>query len=75
VTTDDPKLGKQERDTLVMLARIDERTNAMLIELRTLKETTVSQAEFSPVKAIVYGLVALVMTGVIVALISLVLKK
>lgn len=57
-----------------MLIRIDERTNVLLSEIRTIKETTVTRAEFGPVKAVVYGLVALILTSVIIAIISLTLK-
>lgn len=57
-----------------LLVRIDERTNAMLAEIRTIKATTVTRAEFGPVKAVVYGLVALIMTSVVIALVSLTMK-
>lgn len=55
-----------------LIVRIDERTNVLLQEIRTIKETTVTRAEFSPVKALVYGLVGLIMTSVLVAILSVV---
>lgn len=58
-----------------LLVRIDERTNVLLSEIRTIKATTVTRAEFGPVKAVVYGMVALIMTTVIIALVSLVLTS
>lgn len=64
----------QPRSMNEMLIRIDERTNVLLSEIRVLKETTVTRAEFGPVKAVVYGLVALLLTSVVIALVSLTLK-
>jgi len=58
-----------------LIVRIDERTNVLLSEIRTIKATTVTRAEFGPVKAVVYGMVALIMTTVIIALVSLVLTS
>lgn len=54
----------------VMLARIDERTKNIEAKLGEL----VSQAEFKPVKSIVYGLVSLVLVGVGTAVVTLVLR-
>lgn len=69
-----PTETKHQQDMMVMLARVDERTNSLLVEVRSLKESTVSKAEFSPVKSLVYGLVAIMMTSVVVAMVSLVLR-
>lgn len=66
---------RHQQELMVMLARVDERTNSLLVEVRSLKESTVSKAEFNPVKGLVYGLVAVMMTSMIIALLSLVLKK
>jgi hypothetical protein len=40
-----------------------------------LEKNYVTAEEFKPVKTIVYGMVALILTGVVTALIALVLKK
>ena len=69
-----PTTPQHQQDMMVMLARVDERTNSLLVEVRSLKESTVSKAEFSPVKSLVYGLVAIMMTSVVVAMVSLVLR-
>lgn len=47
----------------------------MLREIQLIKETTVSRTEFNPVKTVVYGLVGLIMTGVVLALLSAVIAK
>lgn len=61
-------LGSEE-----LLIRIDERTQAMASDLKGVKESSVSRAEFNPVKSIAYGLVGLVLTAVIIAIVSQVL--
>lgn len=63
------------RNQAEMLFRIDERTNVLLAEIRAIKQTTITRAEFGPVKAIVYGMVALIMTTVLIAMVTLVLAK
>jgi hypothetical protein len=44
-------------------------------EFTEFKKTTVSLIEFGPVKRIVYGLVGIILTGVVVAMLSLVVVK
>lgn len=41
----------------------------------TLKADYVTREEFSPIKSIIYGLVALLLTGIVGALIALVIDK
>ena len=61
-----------------LLARIDERTR-ILIEKVQLIETKlenhyVSQEEFRPVKSVVYGMVGVILLGVVGSLLYLVIK-
>jgi hypothetical protein len=58
-----------------VLARLDERTAGMAKQLDELRAVVVTQPEFKPVKAIVYGLVAIVLTSVFGALVALVVQK
>ena len=58
-----------------MIVRIDERTNQMLNEMKTMRDVMVTRAEFSPVKALVYGLVGIIMSSVIIAIVSIVLTS
>ena len=58
-------LGSEE-----LLIRIDERTKTMADELKDVKGSMVSRPEFTPVKLIAYGLVALVLTAVLTAVIA-----
>ena len=68
-----------DKDEGSLLARIDERTLLLVAEIQGIKDQLnskyVSREEFKPVKTIVYGFVALVLTSVIGALITLVLKS
>jgi hypothetical protein len=61
----------------VTMARIDERLKAVqvdVIEVKALiKSDYVTRTEFEPVKKIVYGMVALILTAVLGALVGLVL--
>lgn len=57
------------------LARIDERTALMLEELRELKRNMVTRAEFNPVRAIAFGLVAVAMLALLGAMIAQVLRN
>lgn len=59
---------KQNDNVAVSIARIDERTKFMAENM----EKMVTQAEFKPVKALVYGLVGLIMTAVVLAIIAVV---
>lgn len=43
-------------------------------DIKEIKEDYVSQAEFKPVKSLVYGLVSLTLTAVVGALLALVVK-
>ena len=60
----------------ILLARIDERTIAtdrVVQEIKVLVTTNyVTQQEFKPVRALVYGAVGLMLTGIIGAIIALV---
>ena len=60
-----------------LLARIDERTKKIQEDLTKLEKTVqrqyVSQAEFKPVKLVVYGIVATMGTAVVVSLLTLVI--
>ena len=47
----------------------------MLGEIRALQATTVTKVEFGPVKNLVYGLSALLLTGVVMALLGLALRQ
>lgn len=63
----------------VQLARIDERTCAIQSDLHALQEsigsTYVTREEFKPVKGVVYGLIAIMGTSLVGALIALVLRR
>lgn len=71
-TSAPPASGRTQAELIV---RIDERTNVLLNEIRTIKETTVTKAEFTPVRSLVFGLVALIMSSVVIALVSLVVVR
>lgn len=58
-----------------IVVRLDERTAAMARAMEELRSVIVTQPEFKPVKAVVYGLVAIVLTGVFGALIALVVQR
>lgn len=58
-----------------IVVRLDERTASMARAMEELRSVVVTQPEFKPVKAVVYGLVALVLTSVFGGLIALVLQK
>lgn len=70
----------------VRLARIDERTVAIQSDLHDLKdqiadaaavnaETFVTQDEFGPIKSVVYGMVGLMLTSLLIALIAVVIRR
>lgn len=64
-------------DEHTMLARIDERTKNIEREVSDIKKKFMDYtllARFSPVEKLVYGLVALVMAGLVGAILSQVLK-
>lgn len=58
-----------------LLIRIDERTRQMAEEMKGLKEIVITRAEFAPVRIIAYGLVALILTMVVTALVAQVVVK
>lgn len=65
----------------VTVARIDERTkalvetvNAMKAEMDSQQNKYVTHAEFAPVRSLAYGLVALVLVAVVSAVLYLVVK-
>ena len=66
---------RQPQAAVEMIVRIDERTNQMLNEMKTMRDVMVTRAEFSPVKAVTYGLVGLIMTSVIIAILSVVVQR
>jgi len=57
------------------MSRIDERTLSLQREMVDIKEMIVSQDEFYPVKRIVYGLVGLILTTCMGALLALIIKS
>lgn len=63
-------MDEERRPPEELLIRIDERTRVMADELKSLKESMISRAEFTPVKLIAYGLVAVVLTIVLTALVA-----
>lgn len=69
---DDDPTTRRHTDELVV--RIDERTRAMAEELKGLKEIVITRAEFAPVRLVVYGLVAVLMTAVVTAMVATVIK-
>lgn len=62
-----------------LLARIDERTkltNEAVAKLETtIQDNYVTRLEFAPVKAVVYGMVGLILMAVLAAVITLVVIK
>lgn len=67
---------KEPRDPSdATIVRIDERTKALIEEVRDVKRTIVTKTEFAPVKALVYGLVGLILAGVITALLAQIIAK
>jgi len=62
--------GDRQRGQAEMLVRIEERTRVISDEIKEVKSILVTKSEFQPVRMLVYGLVALIMTAVITALIA-----
>lgn len=62
--------AERQRATSEALIRIDERTRSISEEIKEVKSILVTKTEFQPVRMLVYGLVALIMTTVIAALIA-----
>lgn len=65
----------EHRPTDELLIRIDERTRQMADEMKGLKEIVITRAEFAPVRLIAYGLVALILTLVVTAMVATVIVK
>lgn len=55
-----------------MVQRVDEKVETLVKLTAT---TYVTRDEFTPVKAVAFGLVALILTGVIAAILSVVIKQ
>lgn len=53
-----------------LIVRIDERTKLIQEELKELRTSVVSRAEFNPVKVLVYGIVGLILSAVFAALVA-----
>ena len=58
-----------------LIVRIDERTAALGVTMEDVKKNYVTKEEFNPVKKLIYGLVALVLSGVVGAIIGLVINN
>jgi hypothetical protein len=71
VTNNDRSAG-EIRDIVI---RLDERTARMEADMKSLRDTVVTQPEFKPIRLIVYGLVAILLTGVVGAMLSQVVTK
>lgn len=67
--------GGYNRPVDELLIRIDERTRQMADEVKSLKEVVITRAEFAPVRLIAYGLVALILTLVITAMVATVIVR
>ncbi|QNN23538.1 hypothetical protein HED60_15055 [Planctomycetales bacterium ZRK34] len=69
-------IKQPDEDQATLLARVDERTLAMQEAIdriaERMDEQYVTKAEFRPVRGVVYGLVALVMTATVGALLDLI---
>ena len=67
-----------EEDLRIAVARIDERTQAINDQVKSihdkLSSSYVLKEEFQPVKNIVYGLVGVLLSSIIISLAALVLK-
>ena len=57
-----------------LLIRIDERMNSLGNDIKEMKGTLVSREEFDPVKKIVYGLVAIILMGVLTTALTFILR-
>ena len=57
-----------------LLVRIDERTQRLENDIKTMKENSVTKEEFWPVKSLVYGGVGVVLVAIVGAFLHLILK-
>lgn len=76
--SDEMSLTGRERD---LLARLDERTRAIVLEQTSLKarierldEDYVTKVEYAPVRSVVYGLIGAIMLAVVGAILALVVR-
>jgi hypothetical protein len=63
------------KDMEALLISSKELDQSFKNEIKQIRENYVSHKEFLPVKSIVYGAVGLILSGVITALVALVLTK
>jgi hypothetical protein len=68
------KRRQSDRDTAVMMIKLDYIIAEVADIKKNIKECYVTKIEFDPVKKVVFGLVALILTGVIGAVITLVVR-
>ncbi len=70
---------KEMQELSVAVAKIDERTKILVTSVDkiedTLSKSYVTQDEFKPVKALMYGLVGVILTSVIGSILLLVVKQ
>ena len=64
-----------ERPDRDLLIRIDERTKQLTFRFEEAKRSFVRKEDFDPVKRIVYGMVGIILTAVVTALVALVVMK
>lgn len=69
------ELARQISDQGQLLARIDERTLTLVKEMSEIRREMVTRPEIRPIKAIAYGLAGLMLSGVVAAILQLVLQK
>lgn len=65
----------EEKDRTELLIRLDERTNNIWNHMQNYEKNYVTKKEFWPVKSIVYGGAAVVLVGVMTAVVSIVVIK
>ena len=58
-----------------LLIRIDERTKHFTTAIDSIKESMVTQGEFKPVRMITYGLVGVMTTAIVLAIVGTVVGK
>lgn len=66
--------GITEWRTQELLARLDERTTVIQNEVKELRGQVITKAEFQPVRMITFGLIGLLVTGVVGAMLALVIN-
>lgn len=68
---DKPTVNNDDR---VILARLEERLRHVQADVEEIKKNMVTRKEFDPIKTLTYGLIALLLTGVVTALLNLVIN-